>query len=584
MTKGDPSAKDRTTLRIGESGIRPVAPLVSFTFDGEEIAGYEGETIAASLAAAGRAKLGTRRDGAPRGLFCGMGVCQECIVTVDGAPGHRACMTSLTRGMNVTSCGYAVAPPPASCVPATSPTLVEEPEVLVIGGGPAGLSAARGAALCGARVALIDERAVLGGQFFKQVAKTHDAVPTALDAQFCEGGALIAEVERLGVRVWRDSAVWGAFADSIAVSAEGRQRLFKPKRLILATGAYERGVPIPGWTLPGFMTTGAAQTLMRAYRVRPGRRVLVAGNGPLNLQVAADLVASGVAVVAVAEAADPGWRHPVDLLRASWHAPGLIRDGLSYLHRLRRAGVPIHYRSAIIAALGEDRVDAARLARLDEKGRAIPGSEFEIAADTICAGYGFLPSNEIARALGCKHDYVPEKGILVPVIDEDGQTTIPGVYVVGDAAGLGGTYAARERGFLAGCAAARGLAHRVPADVERERRARRRQLGHHRAFQRALWRLFAAPALTTQLATADTVICRCENVRLGEIQQATHQDGASIASVKRQTRVGMGRCQGRYCAPILAALLAPRDETAMMAPRPPLKPVRLRELAQEPDA
>jgi NADPH-dependent 2,4-dienoyl-CoA reductase/sulfur reductase-like enzyme len=589
VTSDDRLAKARATLRIRESGIRPVVPLVSFNFDGQEIAGYEGETIAAALAAAGRAQLGRRRNGSARGLFCGMGVCQECIVTVDGEPGRRACMTSIVHGMNVISCGYAVAPPPSAVAAGPSPTIFEEPEILVVGGGPAGLSAARGAALCGTAVALIDERAMPGGQFFKQVAKTHATASAALDRQFREGGALIAEVERLGVRVWRDSAVWGAFgAAEIAVIAEGRQRLFKPKRLILATGAYERGVPMPGWTLPGFMTTGAAQTLMRAYRVLPGRRVLVAGNGPLNLQVAADLVSAGVEVVAVAEAAAMHVRHSVELLRAGWHAPGLIRDGLSYLHRLRRAGVPIYYRSAVIAAYGEDRVGAARLARLDDKGRAIPGSEFDVRVDAICAGYGFLPSNEIARSLGCRHDYQAEKGLLVPVTDENGRTTVPDVYVVGDAAGLGGAYAARERGFLAACAAAQSLGHHAPADVERERTTKRRELSHHRAFQRALWRLFDAPVLTTQHATGDTVICRCEDVRLDEISRAAQQDDASLAAIKRQTRAGMGRCQGRYCTPILAALLAkqdtPRDETALLAPRPPLKPVRLRDLAQEPDA
>jgi D-hydroxyproline dehydrogenase subunit alpha len=576
-TTGDPA------LRRHDAGIELTSPPVRFTFDGESMVGYAGEVVAAALAASGRAVLGTRRNGSGRGLFCGMGTCQECVVSVNGGPGQRACMTVVEPGMAVASHGYAIKAPRA--LPAsggTTATIHEQPDILVVGGGPAGLSAATAAALCGAKVALIDERSSLGGQYFKQVAKSHAASADALDSQFRQGAALIDEVERRGVRIRRDSTVWGAFNPlQIAVLSEGRQYLFAPRRLILATGAYERGVPMPGWTLPGYMTTGAAQTLMRAYRVLPGRRVLVAGNGPLNLQVAADLVAAGAKVVAVAEAAAaPGPRHVLDIARAVWNAPGLMRDGLGYLGILRRAGVRVLHRTAIVAASGKDKVEAATLARIDARGRPVANTETEFAVDTVCVGYGFLPSNEIARALGCRHEV--RDGALVPVVDEIGQTSIGGAYVVGDAAGMGGAFAAQDQGFIAGCAAAQSLGLAPPDPIAREANARQVQLRRHRAFQRALWRIFAAPRLDTQLATPDTVVCRCEGVTSGEIATAAARDGASLAVIKRQTRAGMGRCQGRYCTPVIAAMVgeAPRDETAFLAPRPPLKPMRIHDLAQ----
>ena len=253
--------------------------------------------------------------------------------------------------------------------------------------------------------------------------------PDRTDAQVRGGRALIDEVEGLGVRIWRDAAVWGAFsAQELAVTANGAEHTFAPERLILATGAYERGVPVSGWTLPGCMTTGAAQTLVRAYRVLPGRRVLVAGNGPLNLQLAAELVAAGVDVVAVVEAATrPGLRHAGALLRAVSVAPGLMRDGFRYLARLRRAGVPVVYASALVAAHGDARVDGCTIARIDAAGRPVPGTSTRVAVDTVCVGHGFLPSNEIARALGCRHVVRGDSGDLATVTDSAGLTSVPGV-------------------------------------------------------------------------------------------------------------------------------------------------------------
>ena len=157
------------------------------------------------------------------------------------------------------------------------------PQLLVVGAGPAGLSAARAAARCGVAVTIIDEHALPGGQYFKQIARSQAIVdPARTDVHAREESQLVAEVERLGVKIWCEAALWGAFgAQELAVAVNGAQHVLAPERLVLATGVYERGVPMPGWTLPGYMTTGAAVALP-AYRVLPGRRVLIAGNGPLT--------------------------------------------------------------------------------------------------------------------------------------------------------------------------------------------------------------------------------------------------------------------------------------------------------------
>jgi hypothetical protein len=322
------------------------------------------------------------------------------------------------------------------------------------------------------------------------------------------------------------------------------------------------------------MATGAAQTLMRAYQVLPGRRVLVSGNGPLNVQVAAELVLAGASVVAlceVARAASPA--RGTHLARMALAAPDLMWQGLKYVRALRRARVPILYGHSIVRAEGADRVERAVVARLDGEGCPVSGSERAFDVDAVCVGFGFLPSNELARTLGVEHVYDRALGQLVAVRHGAGRTSVEHVWVVGDAGGTGGARLAQAVGELAGADVARSIGLPAPRSPRAERARRRNE-----RFQRELAALYAAPRLVDQLADAETLVCRCEGVTLGAVDAAFVRGTASIGAVKRTTRAGMGRCQGRYCAPVLAEIAArrsgsPLDEDAWFAPAPPFKPL-----------
>jgi D-hydroxyproline dehydrogenase subunit alpha len=564
------------------------ADHVPVVFEGRPLAGERGQSLAAALTAASVRVLRETATGAPRGIFCGMGVCQDCLVVVDGQPNRRACMVKLTGPVNVTRQVAGTPPAPeASPLPVLLDDMTAEtPPVLVIGGGAGGLSAALAARRAGAGVVLLDERPTAGGQYYKQAAVGRPTRP--LDRQQAEGRALVEAVRDAGAVIVAECEVWGAFpapgaaAEIMTVGPEGARR-FRPDRLIVAAGAYERGVPLPGWTLPGVMTTGAAQTLWRSYRTRPGRRVLIAGNGPLNLQVACELARAGVEVAAVAESAPaPGFRALPALARMAMTDPRLVRDGLRYRAGLARYRVPLLY--GHVATAIEAKADGltVTLARLD--GRAI-GRTRRFEADAVCLGYGFQPANELPRALGASHDYDPARGHLVTRRDDSGATTVPGLYVVGDCGGLGGAKAAVEEGTIAGLAAARSLGLVPAASVARSEAAARRRLARARRFESALWSLFAAPRFEHQLAGSDTLVCRCEEVPLGRLEAALADGRPSIGEVKLRTRAGMGPCQGRYCAPVLAALLAerqgrPLDEAVFFAPRAPVKPVAIADLAR----
>ena len=560
-----------------------MSETVRFTFEGKPLEGRHGESLAAALVSAGIVAFRETRGGEMRGMFCGMGVCQDCLIEVDGKPNQRACMTRLEGPMTVRREMYGrTLPEVASGEP---PKLIDEtpeerPEVLVVGAGPGGLAAAIAAQRLGAQVTVVDERATPGGQYFKQMILEGEAVARP-DGQHVEGARLVSAAREAGVEIRSAVDIWGAFSAHELIGTEsGLVRRFNPQRLIVATGAYERAVPLPGWTLPSVMTTGAAQTLWRSYRRLVGKRILIAGNGPLNLQVASELAAGGAEIAAVVEIAPVSATVLPDLMRMFAAAPGLVVDGLKY--RVRLAKVPLVYGSVVSRIEPGAHGLVAHVAQLP----ASRAGERAFAVDAVCLGYGFEPSNEILRALGCRHVFDPARGQFTAVVGEDGRTSVPDVFALGDCTGLGGARMALARGEIAGSAVAADLG-RVHGPMPRRVEKARRSLERHRRFQAALWRFYAAPRLSLELATPETIVCRCEEITLAQIEAALADGRPPIGDLKRTTRAGMGPCQGRYCSPVLSQLLAQRqgralDDGVRFAPRMPIKPVAIADIARWP--
>lgn len=534
-------------------------------FDGKSVPIKTGQSLAAALTAAGQRTFRETSKGNSRGIFCGMGVCQDCLVTVDGIPNQRACMTLAHEGMQV-STQVALAPLMDAAAPDHAPQARQlTPNVLVIGGGIGGLNAAIAAAQGGAEVVLLDERKVPGGQYLKQSAITKEP----LDAQQAEGQELIAAARAAGVEMIGGVEIWGAFDGLLFLAEhEGGALVARPQKVIVATGAYERPRMVPGWTLPGVMTTGAAQTLWRSYRTLPGKRVAIFGSGPLNIQVALELARGGAKVAAVGETASAPTRNipsGIALMKAN---PTLALKGVMMLADLKRRRIPIHYSANLVSV--ETANGMLAVVFHDASGT------HQVIVDALCMNDGFEPQNEILRLLGAEMTYDQDFGHLRCKRGDSMETTVEGLYAVGDCAGLSGALAAAVEGRIAGRAAAAACRGETFDDTS----TLQAELKRHRVFQSALWRMHSPAPRTLTESPDETIVCRCEEITLGELRRSLADKPGHAGTLKRATRAGMGRCQGRYCGPVVARLVAegmgqPMRDHSYFAPRVPIKPVSI---------
>ncbi|MFI9233394.1 FAD-dependent oxidoreductase [Streptomyces rimosus] len=575
------------------------------TVDGEEQWARPGQTAASVLLSAGRLSWRTTRGGRPRGVFCGIGVCHDCLVVVNGVPDIRACRRVVVAGDRIETQVGARLPEPA---PETLPVAARHVAVpvVVVGAGPAGMAAALAAAGAGTRVVLVDDGERPGGQYHRQPADGP-----------ARGAAVRAVQEHPRIEWLAGATVWGVEAGGSGSGTAGREEggpgpgaagrvdggsaagtaagtgggwtvhvlqgpADAPARtpytlhadaLVLCTGAYDRALPFPGWDLPGVVTAGAAQALAKGQRTAIGRRVVVSGTGPFLLPVTSSLLSVGARVLGVNEAGTPAaWlRAPFAALR---DGGGKFPELLAYAATLARHRVPYRPRRAVVAAHGRDRVEAVTVARLAPDWSIVPGTEHRIEdVDALCVGYGFTPQLELALAAGC----ALRDGAWVAVGPAQ-QTSVPGVYAAGEPTGIGGAALAAAEGELAGLAAARWAG--APSGTARRAPAVRRRVLAGRRFARLLAATHPVRPGWRTWPDADTLVCRCEEVPYGQVRtDLLSADG--MRTFKLATRVGLGPCQGRICARNAAGLCGPDalPDPQTADRRPIAQPVRLADLA-----
>jgi thioredoxin reductase len=444
----------------------------------------------------------------------------------------------------------------------------------VIGAGPAGVLAAYSAAQAGVEVTIIDENQLPGGQYYRQ-APSQIKLPRSL--LHAEAAEIYAKLDHPRIRILNNRVVWGVFEDKVLALADQTSSCeLRVDKVVLATGAHERPLAFPGWTLPGIMGAGATMRMVKTQGLLPGKRVLLAGLGPLQLPLASLLLDLGVDVVCIAEAANPFSK--LGALPPMLGHPDRLKEAVSYFTTIREHKVKLLFRHAIIRASGAEQVETATIAALDSTGIPIPGTEKTFDVDCVCLGYGFLPLFQLPVAFGCELQYDHNLRWYTPVHKADMETTVQGIYVAGDVTDMGGAMVAAAEGRVAGLSAAHQLGYLDGTAYLKQVRPAMAKLRHLNRMAKSLQQIYSFPEGLSYLADDETTICRCEEVTLGKLKEALGYGVENLNQVKRLSRTGMGYCQGRNCSVLVAPYVnricgQPLDAVTPFTVRPPIHPV-----------
>lgn len=450
--------------------------------------------------------------------------------------------------------------------------------LVIIGAGPAGLAAAVVAAEHGLDVALLDEQPAPGGQIYRAMEAVPAGRAELLGTEYQRGRALVSAFRDSGVDYFPDTQVWSLnHRREIGLLQGKAPAMITADQVLLASGAMERPVPFPGWTLPGVMNAGAGQILFKSHGIVPAGGVVLAGSGPLLLLLAWQYLHAGVKMQAILDLT-PMHNH----LRALPHLPRALltghylTKGLAYKKDLKRAGISTLHNVSDLHAEGNERL--ASVSFRHKRRQQV------IETDLLLIHFGIIPRTSLSRVAGCRHGWDRRQQCWRPHRDEWGNSSVAGILIAGDGAGIGGARTAEHAGRLAAWQAlyALGRIQRRERDrlASNDRKWMRDDL-HIRPF---LEGFFHIPGKQLSVPDDDTIVCRCEEVTAGQIRAAVADGHSDSNQVKFLTRCGMGLCQGRQCADAVAHVVAAAGGESVARGghyrgRPPVTPLTLGQLA-----
>jgi len=458
-------------------------------------------------------------------------------------------------------------------------------DVAIIGAGFAGLAAADVLAGSGLDVRVFDENPHVGGQLLRRPGGTsHGLGGFEFDGIRRSGLRLVGRMARRGVKVNGGAQVLGLFPGQtlLVEDRDGKVSEVASRCVLVAAGARETYLPFKGWTLPGVISTGAAQILIKSSGMLPAKETLIGGLGPLQFVLAKEISRHGGKVLAVLDHA--GVSEKIWLLRTLPRNLPKLLDGAWIMALLAYSGVRVRSRMRILEASGKTRLESVVAARAGGDGQIVSGTETRYPTECLAVGFGFAPNIELLMQAGCAAEHLPERGGWVVRVGDLMETTLENVFAAGEVTGIAGARKSMIEGRIAGLAILERLERPAPGTprllqgLARERRSELR-------YGAVLSRMCRLPGAWVKGIPEETIICRCEDVRMADIRKAMVDGFVTPGALRRACRCGMGNCQGRICSPIIRDILAAETQTEpgrIRAPsvRPPIKAVRLGGLAE----
>ncbi|MCJ7596968.1 MAG: FAD-dependent oxidoreductase [Desulfobacterales bacterium] len=454
-------------------------------------------------------------------------------------------------------------------------------EVVIVGSGYAGIVAAHKLADHRVRVLLLDENVRPGGQFLRSYPQAWSAErPCASDRWTGMGLRLIDRLRQKGVEIMNRTRVLGFYDQGEILVEEDEKRVFtlRPEIILFATGAREKFLPFKGWTLPGVISTGAVQILLKNFGILASREILIGGSGFFLVAVACQFLKNGGRVRSVLD--EGSMLSPIPTARVLFkHLPKFL-EGAGYLSRTFFSGVPLRSRTRIVEARGEKGLEGVVTSRLNRMGDLIEGSERIYPLDTLAVGFGFCPNIELPQLAGCELEYEEDKGGWIVRVEEGLQTSVENIFAAGEITGIGGA----RKSIAEGCISALSILCKLGKKAENKSLLRlKKERMEHMEFGKYFNDRCKIPRRAVASIPDETVVCRCEDVRMGEIRKAVQEGAHTPEALKRALRIGMGNCQGKICGPILYDILSlytrrPAEEIPPFSVRSPIKPLAIRSL------
>lgn len=456
--------------------------------------------------------------------------------------------------------------------------------VIIVGGGFSGIVAADILSGKGLSILMIDENFHSGGQLLRKISEELGVNKKYKTTYIKRVGAeFLKKIKEEDIDILKNSIVLGVYdKNEILIEVENNKvKKFHYDVLLFATGARERFLPFKGWTLPGVISTGMSQVLMKSYGILPSKKIIVAGSGLFLFSVTYELLKNGAKVISLLESTP--FLNKVKLLPSLLHAPSKAVEGMVYLSKILLSAVPVKYNSRVIEARGGNTLEEVIIAKTDMNGNVKKGSEKIIRTDSLAIGFGFSPNVGLPSLAGCKLDFIRSLGGWIVSVNDDMETSVKDIYSAGEITGIGGAIKSINEGRIAALSILKKFGKSEEADYKRKIKKLKKERKNNLVFSKYFNTLYGIREDDIRAISNDTVICRCEDVKMGEIKEALKSGFITPGALKLSVRAGMGNCQGRTCGPIIYDLLSISSDANSMKPfstRPPVKPVNIRNFVE----